>query len=270
MGILDEAGGIAEVLAKMAANRADARVTQGDAQQRQANAEANIYRTQSDVALKGPTMSAKSAAQGDQMANIQPFSWTGDTSMSGNIPIPQSTGGLTPANFGPSTRKAGADLASLSASRVSSPAFNIPKPPVLPPLPESSGLDSILGTAGALGSLAGALGKNAGGSSIDIGKIIAAIRNRGKGGSQGPVDQPGWQGPVDEPGWQGPANEPTGSTDTGEFMGTLPDYGGTTGGTDPSQLPGGSDPMAEYLDWLAQNGNGGDVGDNTGTNWWSE
>src|SRR6476619_1240207 len=100
MGILDNVGDISSLLAAYEANKAKGNLAQAGAQQNQANAAANIYRTQSAVALNGPTQSAKSAALGDQMANVQPFSWNGGTQMSGNIPIPTSTGGLTPANFG--------------------------------------------------------------------------------------------------------------------------------------------------------------------------
>lgn len=257
--ILSSAGSIADVLAKIEAGRATGRQAQGDAQQRQALAEANIYRTQADVALKGPLQSAKAAAQGDQMANIQPFSWTGGTSMSGNLPIPQSTGGLSPANFGPATRKAGADLATLSANRVSSPDFNIPKPPVLPPLPESNGLDSILSTASGLGSLAGALGKAASGGGGDLGKAAAAIKNLFSHG--------------------GSTNGNTGQL-TGDFPDNLndPSTGGGYGPDAPTPsvstdtqfngVPGGypnnpEDPMSADPEWWRQfmgDNGGGDVG----------
>lgn len=263
--ILSTAGDIGSILAKMEADRAKGRLAQGDAQQRQANAAANIYRTQADVALKGPLQSAKAAAQGDQMANIQPFAWTGGTSQVGNIPVPQSTGGLTPANFGPATRKAGADLATLSADRVSSPDFNVPKPPVLPPLPESSGLDSILGTAGSLGSLLGALGKNASGGGGDIGKLIAAILNRNKGSASGNTGQRTGDnsGPfVDAyPADQGSQNDhepptPTGSVDTSTT------FNGVPGGYPNNP----EDPMSADPEWWRQfldgnsGGNNGDTG----------
>lgn len=262
MGVLDSAGDIGSVLSAIEAARAKGRIDQGDAQQRQALAAANIYRTQADVALKGPEQSARSAALGDQMANMQPFAWTGGTSMSGNIPVPQSTGGLTPANFGPATRKAGSDLATLSANRVSDSAFNIPKPPVLPPLPSSNGLDSILGTAGSLGSLAGALGKAASGAGGDIGKLIAALRGKNQGVNPNDYgrDPTGNYGEFDpfypdnfgrDPGAQ--YGEPEGHVDTST------EFNGLAGGYPNNP----EDPMSADPQWWRQflgDNNGGDAG----------
>lgn len=260
MGILDTAGSIGDVLAAMEAARAKGRVDQGDMQQRQANAAANIYRTQSDVALKGPLQSAKAAATGDQMANIQPFSWTGDTKQVGNLPVPQSTGGLTPANFGPATRKAGSDLATLSANRVSSPSFNIPKPPVLAPLPESNGLDSILGGASSIGTLLAALAK---GGAPKAGAPSAP----GAQASGGSVDLTELWHQIH------PGNPDAGSPSHQEEDTR---NGSTTGSAsaDGQPLPGVGDgngyydENGNYIDLTDFSGGGGS--DNSGSNWWSE
>lgn len=264
--ILGAAGDLSGILAAIEANRAKGRVDEAGVNQNQGRVAGDIYRTQSAVALGGPKASAQNAALGDTLANVQPFKWTGGTSMSGNIPVPEYSGGLTPANFGPATRKAGADLATLSADRVSSPAFNIPKPPVLAPVPQSNALDSILGTAGILGTLGKAAanaaksgvpapsGSTGGGNLADIWKLI----------HPGDPDQ-------GSPSHQEEDTRPTGSVDTGEFSGSLPDYGGTQGGTDPSQLPGGVDPVQEYYDWLASQTSGGGTGSGSdGPTWGDE
>lgn len=288
MGILDQAGDVGSILAAIEAARAKGRVDQAGVQQNQARAAGDIYRTNAAVALGGPTASAKSAALGDQMANVQPFQWTGGTSQVGNIPVPQSTGGLTPANFGPSTRKAGADLATLSASRVASPSFNIPKPPTLAPLPESSGLDSVLGTASTIGSLLKALAQKSGGasggpggsgSSVDLGKTASAIKNwlaNRNTMTPGSVDNSDWLSNYD----------PFSSNDNG-LDGLMAGGSGSdvTGGMNPSVttdttfngIPGGypnspEDPLSADPNWWDQiNGAGGAGNDgSTGTDWWSE
>jgi len=84
---------LAAIVAAIGKGRADGRVTEADVNQNQARAEADIFRTRMEAALKGPTQSAQAAAYGDTLANIQPFKWTGDTQQVGNIPVPQSTGG---------------------------------------------------------------------------------------------------------------------------------------------------------------------------------
>lgn len=263
MGILDSAGSIASVLSAIEAARAKGRVDTAGVNQNQANAAANIYRTQAEVALKGPLQSAKAAAQGDQMANIKPFTWTGGTQMVGNLPVPQFSGGLTPDNFGPATRKAGADLAALSANRVSSPDFNIPSPPVLPPVPDSSGLDSILSTAGGLGSLLGALGKGASGGGGDIKKLIDALRgnkaptptNGNTGQRTGDfgdwLDNPDGSGP---PPSSGPTGDPKGIVDTKSTFGIPGGY------PDNPEESMSADPEW-WRQFLAGGGQGGDMPD---------
>ena len=84
---------LAAIVAAIGKGRADGRVTEADVNQNQARAEADIFRTRMEAALKGPSMEARSAAIGDTLANVKPFAWTGGTSMVGNIPVPLSNGG---------------------------------------------------------------------------------------------------------------------------------------------------------------------------------
>jgi hypothetical protein len=272
MGVLDNVGDISNILAAYEANKAKGNLAQAGAQQNQANAAANIYRTQSAVALNGPTQSAKSAALGDQIANIQPFAWTGGTSQVGNLPVPQSTGGLTPGNFGPATRKAGSDLATLSANRVSDPSFNIPTPPTLDPLPQMSGLDSILGTAGTLGSLAKAAGGPSGG---DIGKLIQNIKNAfsgNKGSTNGNTGMPTGDFPsnLDDP-FNGQGN--TGMP-TGDFTHNLddplsPETSGRALGPDGQPLPNDSQDGFDWEAWMNEQQNTGNNGGQGDTSQWT-
>jgi hypothetical protein len=170
---------LAAIVAAIGKGRADGRVTEADVNQNQARAEADIFRTRMEAALKGPSMEARSAAIGDTLANVKPFAWTGGTSMVGNIPVPLSNdGGLTPANYGPATRRAGQTLANLSADRVNDPAFALPAPPTVAPLPQSGKTDSIINTASTIGSLFGAV-PGAGGSIVNAAKGIAGLIPRG-------------------------------------------------------------------------------------------
>jgi hypothetical protein len=153
--LLNNANDVANVLGSVYGGRAAGREAAAYDNQRQALADASIYNTRMGAALTGPRRSASDAAFGDTLANVQPFSWTGSTQKVGNIPVPQSTGGLGPQNFGPATRKAGQDLATLGASRVNSPSFALPNPPVLPPLPQAGGVDSFLGSASTIAGLLG-------------------------------------------------------------------------------------------------------------------
>lgn len=231
--IIDTASNLGDLIAKANQDAAQGRAQAGMLNQSQALAAANIYRSQLDASLKGPTESARSTALGDTMANVKPFEW-GDPKMVGNIPVPTGSGGLTPANFGPNTRQAGADLSNLSASRVNSPTFNLPTPPVLPPIPTQGGLSSALGTAGAL---ANAL-KAANGSGGDIGKLLSNLFGRGNFGSFGgvtgdPNNDTGFLPSYDP---SNPDNVSTPSTTTSD----------PSGGTNVG--PG----MQAYYEWLAQ------------------
>lgn len=258
---LGTAGDIGQILAQIAAARAQGRVQQAGVQQNQARAAADVFDTRMRAALTGPATEARQVARGDTMANIQPFAWSGDTKMVGNIPVPQSSGGLTPANFGPATRQAGRDLATVAGSRVTSPVFNLPEPPKLDPLPESGLLDSLLNAGGAGGALAGALGGLPGsGAGGDIGKLISDMvkKLRGNGGAD-----------------TGPASVPGGSSEFDDWFyntygdRTNPEEGAAQNGAGGLEtLPGAVDPMDEYLRWLASQQGGGS--DNESASFWDE
>jgi hypothetical protein len=231
--IFQTAGDISSILAAYNAANAQGRVQQAGVNQNQANTAANLYRTQLQGALTGPSTSAAQAAKGDVQANIQPFAWTGDTKMAGNIPVPQATGGLTPSLLGPNARQAGQKLAALGNSRVLSPSFNLPSVPSLAPVPTASGLDQTLGAASTIGSLAAAAAKGLGGS-----------------GASFPLGWSGFGGPSS----QGPAGTDFGSTDPSDQAHNL--EAGTP--LDPSHVGGAtSDPVAEYLAWLQSQQTGG-------------
>lgn len=155
---LQLAGQLAPLLAGIAGGRQQDRTNAALLNQSQARAQADIFNTRMSAALKGPRMSAQDAALGDTMANVQPFRFTGSTHQVGNIPVPDYTGGLTPANFGSATRQAGQSLATQGASRVTDPAFALPNPPTLPDLPQGNAYDSILGTSAQVAALMAALG----------------------------------------------------------------------------------------------------------------
>jgi hypothetical protein len=163
--ILDTATSLGNFAGDLGAGRAAGRQAAGQANQAQAGVANTLYGTQMGNALKGPTESARSTALGDTMANITPFSY-GGTKMVGNIPVVQSSGGLNPSNFGPNTRAAGRNLSSLSLSRVTDPRFNLPTPPVLPGLPQATGLDKGLSAASTVAGLlkAGGGGGGSGGT----------------------------------------------------------------------------------------------------------
>jgi hypothetical protein len=243
--ILSTATDIGSVLAAYEAAAAQGRVQQAGVNQNQANTGANLYRTQLQGALTGPSVSAAQAAKGDAQANIQPFAWTGGTTMAGNIPVPQSTGGLTPSLFGPATRQAGQKLAALGNSRVLSPAFALPTPPTLAPAPTASGLDKTLGAAGLITSAVGALNKPGG------------------SGASFPIPFSGFGGPSS----QGPAGSDFGASDAADQAHNLE---GGSGAFDPTQSLGGTtaDPVQEYLDWLArQQAGGADATPSAGDAW---
>lgn len=279
--ILGSVGDISRVLAEMERQRAAGRVTEAGVNQNQARAAADVYRSTLDAALKGPAMSAQQTALGDTLANVKPFSWTGETKQVGNIPVPQGTGGLTPANYGPATRQAGADLAKVAGARVTSPTFNLPTPPKIDAVPQASALDKFLAGAGGGGSLLGAAGGPGGGNLLDAAKgLVDAWRNHGKNPFGGdttvqtglpnydPFSTNPETGMPYEP--QGLATDPSGGTGLGPGMsGYVPP---DKGAVDPS-LATGYDPMAEFEAWLRrqnQDNSGGGGSDTWGINDWTD
>lgn len=143
---LDTAGRVGRGLLGIEADRQAGRESEAQAtqaQDRNAIAAANVNLT------AGSRRGAQSV-QGDVMANAQPFKWTGDNQMVGNIPVPQFSGGVSPALFSDNTRKLGGEL---SADALASQTADHGSPVNLTPLPQGSATDSILSTAGRIGGL---------------------------------------------------------------------------------------------------------------------
>lgn len=255
--ILGTTADISKVLADYERARAQGDVATAGVNQNQANTANNLYRTQAQFALDGPSISAAQAAKGDVQANIQPFAWTGDTKMVGKIPVPQSTGGLNPGLFGPNARQAGQKLATLGNSRVLSPNFNLPSAPSLAPVPEASGLDKTLSTAGLIGNVLGAGSKffNKGQTGPTPADPSGGAGKPSGSGASFPLPFSGFQWP----GSQGPAGVPNGSSDG--FDASYNREQNSTQGLDPSQPVGGQvdDPVQQYLLWLASQPGGSDA-----------
>jgi hypothetical protein len=169
------AGLISRILSGTSTGLANGRIQSSLLNQAQARAAADIYNTQMRAALVGPRMAAEDAARGDVQANIQPFKFTGDTTMVGKIPVPNSTGGPGPQNLGPNARAAGQALSGQALGRVTSPSFNLPAPPVLPPLDTAGTGTSILNGAaassGILAAILGLLGHNSPSNQTSLGGL---------------------------------------------------------------------------------------------------
>ena len=141
---LSVAQGVGNALGGASEGRAQGRLAEGDANQRQANAATNLYNAQ----LAAPSRIARNAVRGDVLANAQDVNIAAPST----IPVPQITGGLRPSMYSPATRQLGQ---SITANAAATP-LPIPQPPVLPNLPQASGLDTGLNTASTIASLIGA------------------------------------------------------------------------------------------------------------------
>jgi hypothetical protein len=221
--ILNTFGALAPIFSNAAASSARGRAAEAQVNQNQANTANNLYRTQLQAALEGPSISAAQAAKGDYLAHVQPFSFTGGTTMVGNIPVPVATGGLNPSVFGPNTRAAGQALSALGASRVG--AFGLPTAPTLAPAPQPSGFETASGVLGTAGSIAGAIAK------------AGLLGLGGGGGSSDGSD-----------GDTGPASIPGGSTDPA-------DAAHNNAENNPDLVPATGGSLDElYARWLAAQG----------------
>ena len=103
--------------------------------------------------LGAPSARLASSVKGDIAANAKDFSY-GAPTMVGNIPVPTSSGGLRPSIFSPTTRQLGA-LTSQEA--LANETADGGKVAGVTPLPQATTTDSILGTAGTIASLMGAI-----------------------------------------------------------------------------------------------------------------
>ena len=150
-GITGLARQISQLLGGTANGLDQGRIESALLNQQQARAQADIFNTRMRAALMGPRMSAEDTARGDVMANEQPFAFDGGTKMVGNIPVPTHTGGPGPQNLGPNSRAAGQALSNQGLSRINSPAFDLPTPPVLPPI-DTAGLGTNILRGASVGS----------------------------------------------------------------------------------------------------------------------
>lgn len=139
---------IGEALSGASVGRAQGRIAEAGINQNQANAAANLYRSQLDA----PGIRAGQAVRGDILANAQDANITG---VSPNIPVPSISGGLRPSMFSDDTRALGRDLS--SGARAAQARDGFPTAPVLPPLPEAGTLDSILNTGSTVANIAGSV-----------------------------------------------------------------------------------------------------------------
>lgn len=157
-GIWDLLGNLGSVFGGYGAASQQGRETQASMQQNQDRLAQQRYGNQLQAAqlnLTAPQVRAAQSVKGDILANAQPFQWTGQTRMVGNIPVPQSTGGLSPALFSDNTRSLGRLL---SAGAVGQQGVNdgraIEAPPELTPLPRAGAGSKASGVIGTLLRLA--------------------------------------------------------------------------------------------------------------------
>lgn len=157
LSYLGVAGKIGDALGAAGQGAANGRVTQAGITQREDQLAQQQYQNQlagAKFALAAPQERASNSVKGDILSNAKDFAW-GAPTMSGNIPIPTSTGGLRPSIFSDNTRALGAQMSSDALAGAKSGADNLPVP-ALTPLPEAGTGSSILTTAGIIGGLADA------------------------------------------------------------------------------------------------------------------
>lgn len=189
-GYLSTAGKVGAALADYGQGRADARLTESNAaqganrniidlyqaQQQATNAEnsfglgkvsaglgiGNLDLNQKQFSLDAPGKRASNSVRGDILANAQDATVSG---VSPNIPVPTISGGLRPSMFSANTRALGGEMSSQAlASQRAGDQFAplptlpdyVPGPavPSLTDVPQAGKTDSILNTAGLVGSLA--------------------------------------------------------------------------------------------------------------------
>jgi hypothetical protein len=174
-----------------------------------ANTLNNMDLAQRKFQLAAPGARATNAVRGDILANAQDATLSGVPS---TITVPAVSGGLRPSMFSGATRALGGEMSTqaeagqragdsfaalpglpdYSAPTTPLPTYREPPPlPTLTPLPAAGKLDTGLGLAGTLGSLAGA--GAGGGSSSSGGNIIDAAKSlynlfKGRGSEQTPIN----------------------------------------------------------------------------------
>lgn len=157
---IDAIGGVASGIA---GGRAQGRQQETDNLLRESLAQNGRYRNQLDAAqlnLQAPGQRASQSVKGDILANAQPFQWTGGTKMVGNIPVPQSSGGLSPSLFSDDTRQLGRALSSGALQgQTTNGGQAIAPPPNLPQMPQGNAADSILSLVGQIAPFLSLIGQ---------------------------------------------------------------------------------------------------------------
>lgn len=149
---LKTAQDVGDALSKTSVGRAQGRLGEATANQNQNRAAVDLYDTQ----LRAPSIIGGNAVRGDILSNARDATISG---ISPNIPVPQISGGLRPSMFSDATRQAGTSIS--NNARDSAAALTVPKPPVLPELPQAGGLDEFLNTGSSVSNILGSVPKPA-------------------------------------------------------------------------------------------------------------
>jgi hypothetical protein len=145
-GLYGKTRGALETAGTLAQGRAEGRAAEAGINQAQ---DRNAI-TAAQVNLGAGKQRAGQAVRGDILAHAQPFKFTGSTHMVGNIPVPDSEGGLSPSIFSDTTRQLGRTLSSDALTAQTTDHGN---PAQLTPVPQAGTFDKILSTAGTIGAL---------------------------------------------------------------------------------------------------------------------
>ena len=143
-------GALAQVAGNYAGGVAQGNLQQAGANQNQANAAANLYRTQLQAAIQAPSAFTSQAVRGDIIGNGQDAQISGLPSW---ITMPQISGGLRPSMLGAGSKTAGAALQRNAINNLLSNKFSVPNAPTLEPMPQTGAGTKALGYLGLAGSL---------------------------------------------------------------------------------------------------------------------
>lgn len=152
---LDRAGQVSDALNGLNSGLQHGREAETNATQTQDRNAISRYGAETNAArlnLAAPQARGQTSVQGDILANAKPFSWTGQTKMVGNIPVPQSTGGLSPDVFSDNTRTLGKEMSANALTdnrRLGGDAIG-PAPPLTPPAQAGTGSRILSGASTAL------------------------------------------------------------------------------------------------------------------------
>ena len=126
---------------------------------------AGVDLAQRNFALTAPGARAHNAVRGDILSSAKDVAFSG---LPAGINVPTISGGLRPSMFTPQTRSLGSTMTqqALDAQQKGDtfdplPQWSAgPNPPTLPPPPQASSLDTLLNSAGTVGSLSSILARS--------------------------------------------------------------------------------------------------------------